>query len=293
MRTRFYLLGILLLFSPLISVAQKVVKVSGEYIYHASKTVSPFQAEKTAVERARMQALAEEFGTQMNDITTTVMQSSSHSSDVALQKISQSEVKGVWLSDEREPKVTFLGMQDGMMVYKAEVWGLARAISSSQVPIEAFIWKKDNNGRFQSLDFTDGDQLLLSFRSPSDGYLSVFLVDEAEQVFQLLPYRRSASSSYRVRGGKNYMFFSLKDAYVDTEPVDEYILQTEKSLIHQYIYIVFSPNLFYRAPMPMEGDISRPVGGLGLKDFQKWLSECRIKDVQMVVDCQVITLKGK
>ena len=51
----------ILLLLPLTVFAQRVKTVEGEYTYHAPENVTIEQAKRTALERAKIQALADEF----------------------------------------------------------------------------------------------------------------------------------------------------------------------------------------------------------------------------------------
>lgn len=293
MRVRTALIGIVILYLPLIGMAQKVLKISGEYIYHAPKTVSPVTAEQTAVERARLQALSDAFGTRIRDITTTVMKSTEEGSDVDLQKFVESEVKGEWLSDEKPPKVEFVGFDADMMVYKAKVWGLAREIVTSPVAIQVRILKNGIDARYESTDFTEGDEIALSFKTPVNGFVAVYMVDDQEKVYQLLPYRRDSRPCFPVEGGSDYLFFSTKaPAERGGNLADEYVLAVETDLAYHYVFTIFSPHDFMKAEADDPGSVSQPAG-LSMERFQKWLSACRIKDPQMVVDRQTVSIRKK
>ena len=56
-------LVLLLLALSLPVMAQKTKTVEGEYTYYAPENVTPEQAKRIALERAKTQAIADEFGT--------------------------------------------------------------------------------------------------------------------------------------------------------------------------------------------------------------------------------------
>ena len=81
----------------------KTCTVKGEYVYLASPSQSVDEAKRIATERARIQALANEFGTVISQsISTAVMEGGSTGSQ--FQATSQSDVRGEWIADTREPE---------------------------------------------------------------------------------------------------------------------------------------------------------------------------------------------
>lgn len=84
--------------------------VCGEYIYYAPKNISFEVAEQTAIKRARIKALAEQYGTVIQSTTTTAIENQGESADMDISTLAFSEVRGVWLKDTRSPEVIFLAM---------------------------------------------------------------------------------------------------------------------------------------------------------------------------------------
>lgn len=69
MRHYIFVMILMLLDVATTSYAQRTRKVHGEYIYHTPENVSLEQAKKTALSRAQIQALGDEFGTVVARIT--------------------------------------------------------------------------------------------------------------------------------------------------------------------------------------------------------------------------------
>ena len=84
---------------PLMAFAQKTKKVCGEYIYYAPSTQSLEDAKYTALERAKLQALADEFGTVITQSNSTVMTMENGKTDSRFFSLSGSEVKGEWIEN--------------------------------------------------------------------------------------------------------------------------------------------------------------------------------------------------
>ena len=53
--------------------AQRTEKVRSEYIYHAPENLSLEEAKRIALERAKIQAIADEFGTIVSQSNTTLV----------------------------------------------------------------------------------------------------------------------------------------------------------------------------------------------------------------------------
>lgn len=61
----------------------------------------------------------------------------------------------------------------------------------------------------------------------------------------MLPYRDQKDGIYKVEANRRYVLFSEKD-----DPrgnVDEYTLEANRSLEHNQVYVIFSPNQFVKA----------------------------------------------
>ncbi len=90
----------ILLLLPLTVLAQRVKTVEGEYTYHAPENVTIEQARRIALERAKIQALADEFGTIVQQQNITRVENNNGESTTDFFSVGGSEVKGEWLADE-------------------------------------------------------------------------------------------------------------------------------------------------------------------------------------------------
>lgn len=264
--------------------AQKIVTVSGEYTYYPPESVTLENARQIAIQRAMVQALADEFGTIVEQSSTTVIAGSK----VDFKSISSSEVKGEWIETVGEPLVQ-ISYQDGMLVLKATVKGRAREIVSAPVDLKAKILRNGTDDKFESDIFKHGDDLYLSFLSPVSGYLAVYLLDGGGQVFCLLPYQNSADGIFKVTAGQRYVLFSAASAPpAERYTVDEYVMTTERTAEFNRIYIVFSKNEFVKAADIRAGN-SLPRQ-LPFDDFNQWLVKNRRADIDMQLIIKVIEI---
>lgn len=280
---------------PLISPAQKVQTVCGEYIYYAPKNISFEVAEQTAIKRARIKALAEQYGTVIQSTTTTAIENQGESADMDISTLAFSEVRGVWLKDTRSPEVIFLGYEQNMLLFRARVWGLTRAIDVAPIDIEVQILRNGTEPKFRSDSFYVGDDLYLFFRTPVTGYLAVYLIDDLDTAYCLLPYSRDQTGAVKVESNRDYVFFSAQCADEQMTPyVDELYITSDKSITHNQIYIVFSPNKFSKAnDIQRQSDRDLMPRETSLKEFRKWLANARICDSKMVVKQYTILIKDK
>lgn len=123
-----HLLPILfLLASGIGAFSQEVQIVCGEYTYHAPKGMPRATAMRIAQERARMQALADAFGTtdtQTDSLTTDNGQEQENRSSSVLTTV---RTNAEWLGNERKPSYTFdTNRKDGTLTVTCRLCGKAR-----------------------------------------------------------------------------------------------------------------------------------------------------------------------
>lgn len=269
--------------------AQKTKKVHGEYIYHAPENVSIEQARQTALSRAQIQALGDEFGTVVAQHNATLMNNTNGSTHTDFTSLSSSDVKGEWLETIGEPKYE-ISYEQGMLVVKCSVTGKARAIVAKQNNYVAKILCNGIEDRNEGENFKSGDDLYLAYQSATKGYLAVYLIDDNKNAYCLLPYQSSKDGKVEVDANTRYVIFNQKTAQplFNSSDVDEYTMTCDKASETNYIYIISSPNPFIKA-------IDNAVEGLPRElkydDFQKWLSKNRTADKDMQVEIKTIVVK--
>lgn len=270
------------------SFSQKMKTVEGEYTYFAPENVTLEEARRTALDRAKIQALANAFGTIVQQSNSTRVENRNGKSDVDFLSIGGSEVKGEWIETIGEPKYD-ISYEQGMLVVKVSVKGKAREIVSAGIDFKAHILRNGTEDKFESNDFNSGDELYLSFLSPVSGYVAVYLIDADGKAFCLLPYRNQESGQFPVKANQRYVFFSIKDAPTELRPyVDEYTMTCSRSSETNQIYVIFSPQPFTKAA-DNASDETLPRE-LEFEDFQKWLVKCRNNDSNMRIERKLLTL---
>ena len=154
--------------------AADVKTVRGEYTFYGDASDSPADCRRQALEGARLQALAKEFGTVVSQDVYQRETMTEQGESVYFSSLNATEVKGEWLGDIEEPVYETSVDTDGHIVVKCTVKGRARAISNSASEFDAMILRNGTETKFADTHFRNGDDMYLSFRSPADGYLAVW-----------------------------------------------------------------------------------------------------------------------
>ena len=285
-----WLVSVLFALFPIGLSAQKVKTVSGSYEYHAPKNISMEEAERIALERAKLQAIADEFGTLVSQSNFTSVSNRNGESDVDFFSLGGSETKGEWIETLGEPQFNRSFDEEGNLIIKVTVRGRIREINRAQIAIEAKVLCNGTDLKFERSDFRNGDDLYLYFKSPVDGYLNVYLLDEAtKSVFCLLPYRKSRQGAVFVEHDEDYLFFSKKAAGMYSSEVDEYVMTCSRNMERNILYVMFSPNEFAKSSLEKSPN-TRPHQ-IAWIDFQKWIKRNRSRDDDFNVKAIEITIK--
>lgn len=266
-----YLLILLLFFFSVHSFCQRVVSVCGEYKYIVPENISLAEAKEIAINQARLTAIANEFGTivsQTNLATTRIENGTTRSDFLSL---GETEVKGDWLSDTKEPEVkpTY---EDNHLVIYASVCGKAREIEIAEVELMMQII---NNG-FETDRFKNNDRVSVRFKSPVNGYVAIFIRNDEDNIVScMLPYENENGKARVVKNSKEYIYLSTDDPIYPYQ--EETILVTNKKVEFNTFVLVFAEKEF---AMPLS-DMGEFVPELSIEHFQRWLRKNRINDKTM------------
>lgn len=269
--------------------AQKTVTRSGSYTYPVPENVSLEDAKKVALEKARIQVIADEFGTIVDMTSMTQIKDSDETSSVEMVSYGLSDVKGEWIEDVESPEYE-ISYDQGVLLVTVTVKGRIREIVSADIDFKAKILRNGVEDRFEDSDFRNGDDFFISFLSPVNGYLAVYLYDGQDMVYSLIPYSGQENGCFDIRRNQRYVLFSPQNASSDISPyvVDEYQLTASADKEVNLIYVIFSPNKFTKALDDASGEFM--PRSLDYKSFQKWLVKCRNRDVEMRVQRKSITI---
>ena len=289
LKSKIYLLFLLTFVFSVTLVAQKTIKVCGEYTCRAPENMSLEQAKIFVLEQAKLAALAEEFGTNITQLNTTVVKNENGKSDISYLSLGGSDVKGEWLEDIKIEYGKPYYEQD-MLVLSVSVCGKARKITGAGIDFLAKVLCNGTEAKYESENFKHGDDIYLLFRSPVDVYLAVYLVDNSEKAYCLLPYMNETLGKAKAKAGKDCIFFSAKHAEPTEKAfVNEYTMTCDKATEQNFLYIIVSPNEFTKAN-DIAGNETLPRE-LPFADFQKWLAKNRQKDRDMKVEIKSLMIK--
>jgi hypothetical protein len=264
-------------------------KVTARYKYVASKDETDAQAEQRALHKAQIQAIAKEFKTLVSETNTVLYQNINGEYHQEFCSLGESDVRGEWIQTTKGPSFAH-SYQDGKRIIEVEVEGIIRPINTSQIDLDIrwlFRGTDPEADQLRNNAFKDRDNMYLYFRSPVEGYLAVYIVDDDDvrnpQVACLLPYMGQPDASIHIMANKDYIFFSKDKA-------DESLVRYTKSirmncrdqLDYNHLYVIFSPLAFNKAvDAQTDPRIPPPTR---FQAFQKWLGKNRKNNDQMQVN---------
>lgn len=272
--------------------AKDIVRVAATYEYVSDNArETPEQAERTAIERAKQKALEEKFGVDVSAVTNTLITNRSGSdaqSQTNVFSLGGTSVRGEWI-ETTEQKVLEKTFVQGFWRVVVHIEGKARNTAAEKADIR-YTFVKDVQDLESPVAFRDGSDLFLRFSSPVAGYLCVYLVDEAQNAYCLLPYMSQQTGSQPIEANKDYIFFSSK---YDRD-AQEYTLNCANSSEQNALYVIFSPNDFTKASDHQAGKNFRDEQlprELSYEAFLKWLSRNQTRDPNMLVSPSIISIK--
>ena len=266
--------------------AQKVKKVKATITYVVPENQSIADAVNIVIEQAKLKAIADEFGTMIEQTNLTQIDTRNGESNMELHSYNESQVKGEWIETIKQ-KVE-RGFENEMITLTCKIEGRARERKASTTMLEVKVLRNAPEKQFESDTFKDGDQLFLEFKSPADGYIAIYLIDSDKEATCLLPYPADPDGQMEVKHGQEYIFFSRahdpnapkeNDFIKRPSIVKKYFLECEDNHELNRLYIIFSTNPFIKAVDTIENGVAH----LSENGFHKWLSHTRAQDPELVV----------
>ncbi|MHC1777553.1 MAG: hypothetical protein AB9834_19300 [Lentimicrobium sp.] len=262
-----------------ISTAQEIISVQGEGQVRMENNQTKEQAYEKAEEQAIINAIDNSFGTYVEQNTDVVVNDGSINYNI----IGTTLVKGEWIRTKQkrfseEIEQTGSGSaRENIIWVKCTIKGEARKIIS-KAKLESLALKcTDIN--CASEKFEDGQSLYVYFKSPVNGYLSVF-IDEGDITRRLFPYiSQGNESGVKVEGDKDYILFTnQKRLNAFDAVVDKIELSTVKTIEFNTLYVVFSQEPYIKPilsnPIEDENGYFLPKS-LSSAVFQEWMADCR------------------
>lgn len=262
---------ILLFYCVTIVSAQRVATVCGEYRYVVPGEIPLNKAKQIAIDKARNEAIANEFGQVVSQSINTSIQSSEAKSSIQLNSYASTESKAIWLTDTKEPEVNVI-YENNTMVIIASVCGKARELKSAKIELMMQIINKG----IETERFKNNDEVAIRFKSPVNGYIAIFFRNDVTGIiYCMLPYENEDGTARKIKSNKEYIFLSSDDPLYPYQEAT--ILITDKTIEFGTFILVFSKETF-SLPISEQGKF---VPELPLDNFQKWLRRNRINDDTM------------
>ena len=225
----------------------------GSYTYEIPKNMSYEQACQVALIKAQNDAIAEAFGLVITDDRNIFISNINGKSSTNFISATRGSVRGVWLADKKPAQYEKF-LQNNRDWVKVTVEGKVREIVSAGIDFDVAPIRYVADKELATDVFKNNDNFFLYFKSPVDGYLTVFLFDKADD-------------------GK----------------VDELVVTCAEGKSEEYnqLFIIFSPNKYAKklstiGQKQLTDELVIP-SSLEYKDFNKWLMKCQQKDEEMEV----------
>lgn len=267
--------GILLTAGCLNIFAQKIKTVEGRYEYYLPRHMSRAQGEQTALERAMIEAIADEFGTYVSQQTQLNLSSSKEGENTEFYSYGSTMVKGEWVETLAEPVFGIFLTPENEIVITCEVKGKAREKRRVVDDFDMAVLNGGTTDEYRSSTFIDGENVYLAFTSPVNGFVAVYLEDDSKTFARMLPFNGEGNKARKVDGNKRYVFFTRNEGLEQ-----RYRLQTNRASERNMIHVLFSPNPFV-LPSDHTGEGENALDELSGEKFRIWLEKSRSLDPEM------------
>ncbi len=283
--------------------AQKIFASRGKAEVTVDENISIEQARNQARQLAIINALENEFGTYVEQDASSYIDDD----ETNFRIIGNTRVRGEWLRTRDEVFHEIQKRVKGGPGRKKELWitceitGDTRAVTGPAAAIQFFPLNCPSQN-CRTYDFADEEPFYLYFKSPVQGFLSIFLAEDDSHVFRLLPYKampEEFSNAVPVETDKEYLFFAAGEEYdyFNTGTyslVDEMVMEADNDGETMYVYIIFSKSEFTKPGLTgNENENSSIPNYLDKRSFENWLLENRIYDPDFLFKKVSITLSGK
>ena len=245
--------------------AQKIKISTAKYKMVIESYMSIDQAIEIATREARLIAIDLAFGgSSMTGVTTLRLENKNTESNLEVNSYTNRIRKGVWINDINPPVKSYF-FEDKTRVIEVEVRGRVRELSDFGFDLEMTPLKSIDKYS-ASTDFKHKQQFYFYFKSPIDGFISIYVGDN-ESVGCVLPYVNMTSSTYQVNADQEYIFF--KGGYDRENNIAEdrrnLLLSGDKQSDTNLFYVFFSKKDFSKPAMEFKS--------VSPKKFENWMSK--------------------
>ena len=263
-------------------------RVKGEDTIPVEDDMSREEAKELCIERAKINAIENEFGRVIFQGNSTYIENVNTGkrveTDSRIISVGDSYVKAEMLSVD-EPKCDFAQDVKGNTWVTCKVRGVAREIL--EPPIEFIAEPLDcEEPRCKTTDFYNDERLFMHFKSPVNGFLSIYLAD-GDKVYLLLPGNGIDGSTYPIAADEDHILFDHA----------EFLLFTTKQYESDRLFVIFSKNEYDKSlidkgqEVKHDGEVFIEPDNMPVEAFQKWLSKLRTKRTDIQVKLIDVTIK--
>ena len=269
--------------------AQKVETVDAHATLIAPPTMTPKEARFQVILKAQIDAVAKRFGTIVSDENMSFVREKDAASSSDFFSLQEGDVRGIWLETIGDTLwSTPKHLADESVYYEVRMKGKIMEIKNAPIALEMkllFNGTDPVKNEIRDYSFQDGDEMYLYFKAPVDGYLAVYIVDYDDNMTtqRILPYPGEPGGIHKVVADTDYILFSKDKAEPSVKPlVRGCVMRSRTSHDFNQFFVIFSPNPFTKAAdQTIDEDLPSVID---FRDFQKWLSKNRRRDLQMWVE---------
>jgi hypothetical protein len=280
---------LLIIIFPIEMFSQEIYKAEGQSQVRQETNMTKEQAIDKAIELAMVNAIENRFGTYIGQESNTRIKEGRVNFDY----IGTNKVRGEWIRTKDIKIDEETRTIQGKYGKEQEVWVLCHITGEVRECVSradiVFSTLNCPMNECRRTEFFNDEDIFVYFKSPVDGYLSIFL-DEGDNTLRLLPYKSMGTrSAVEIEGDKDYIFFSRDKAlmYDPQYKTDALELYTDQEIEYNDIYVVFAENPYVK---PILNDVKELENGyfvpksLGSEDFFEWLADCKaeMRDFQAV-----------
>lgn len=279
--------------------AQKLKNVAASFQMKVENGISVEASQQKACDFARVEAMEAEFGRVVIQGNSTYIENIETGKKVESKSVfnmtADTYINAEWLEDTQKPKLEkFLSKED--IWVKCSVEG--KAIEIKNAPVDIIAETIDcPKASCKTTDFQNDESLFLLFKSPKDGFVSVFL-DDRTSAFCIYPYQNMSYEQFvnqKFMAQKEYTFFDKSNPFITNKSiVDELAMSTEKTQESNRIFVVFSENSLVIPVLDekvQNKDLTFIPRSIPSEKFQKWLQNIRIKDKTAQLKIVDVTIK--
>lgn len=267
--------------------ATDLVEATGVYTYIVPENVSLLEAKHSAVQKAKIQAMADAFGTKLSQNNNTVVTAD----NVSFASVLTSQAGGEWIETIDEPvfKISYTG---GQTIVEAQIKGKIRAVKPEDViDLKVCALRNGTEKRYASEEFMDQDDLYLWLVTSVDGYVAVFLQEiNTDSVYCLLPYPLSDGKAMKICKDSATVLFSRAHEDNQSEIEQYQVTGNEGEIEINDIHILFSPNSFSKPSGKTSPGMPLALSG---KDYNHWLAKLRLRDPRLQVVTKTLKIRTK